>query len=89
MMPISTTLPITASTMVTALGAELHAGNKEEKVISSGASVSRIKILGCNDLDHSHRAGDLRAVLAAVTKLKKKKEKQQSSLKPKGFLKVK
>lgn len=34
MMPISTTLPITASTMVTALGAELQAGSEGEKIIS-------------------------------------------------------
>jgi len=54
MMPISTTLPITASTMVTALGAELHAGNEGKKEISSGASVSWIRILRCNDLDCSH-----------------------------------
>lgn len=41
MVPISTTLPMTASTMVTALGAELHAGKEGEKKISSGAGVSR------------------------------------------------
>lgn len=54
MMPISTTLPITASTMVTALGAELQAGSEGEKLISSGVSVSQIRILGCNNLDCSH-----------------------------------
>lgn len=60
MMPISTTLPITASTMVTALGAELQAGSEGEKLISSGVSVSQIRISGCNNLDCSHRASDLR-----------------------------
>lgn len=46
MVPISTTLPMTASTMVTALGAELHAGKEGGEEISSGAGASQIKITG-------------------------------------------
>lgn len=56
MMPTSTTLPITDSTIVRVLGAELHAGNEGEKVISSGVSVSVswVRIPGLNALDGSH-----------------------------------
>lgn len=65
MVPISTTLPMTASTMVTALGAELHAGKEGEKKSALGQVHPRSQ-----DNRSTAEQVALGAALAAETELK-------------------